>query len=206
MTNVLLIIDFGTRHIDKIINAIKNIGTEFIIKIIQWNELDLNIFKECKIFGIILSGSPSHLYEPNCPIVTNEIFDQKIPILGICYGMQFIAQSNGGIVCKMNEGEFGLYEIDLVCESEIFKNVQNPITVFMQHYDQVINLPQNIKVLAHTSSCVAALEIVDAEKNIFVYGTQFHPEVETLTGTTIFKNFIQICTDVIKNDKISSIH
>lgn len=207
MTNILLIIDFGTCHINKITDTIYNINPNLVTKIIQWDNFNSSIFEEHAILGIILSGSPAHLYELNCPLITNEIFNKRIPILGICYGMQFIVQCYGGTVCKMNTGEFGTYQVNLCATSKLFNNLNNSITVHMQHHDQVIDIPDTVKILGYTNNCIAAIEIVDQDNNIFIFGVQFHPEVnnneDTLgeNGKVIFSNFIELCKELKKNDK-----
>lgn len=194
MDNTILIINFGTKHLNKITDILTCIDRHILIKIVEWDEFNLDNFVQGSIIGIILSGSPYHLYESGCPTINPLILKQKIPVLGICYGMQFIANMYGGIVNKMDKEEFGIYQVDLLHNSKIFDNLTSPLTVCMQHYDQVLDIPNDIKILGHTKSCIAAIENVDESTHTFIYGVQFHPEIDnTGSGKIILSNFMKIC-------------
>lgn len=206
MINTILVINFGSQHYDRIISLLNKF--EYIThKIIHWKEFDKLLLSTNNNFngviGIILSGSPEHLYDDNCPIVSNKIFDLGIPILGICYGMQYIIKMFGGKVSKMTQGgEFGNYEIQLLTkESKLFYELGSKLIVHMRHYDMVSNIPSKFKILGHTESCIAIIEYENAETNEFIYGLQFHPEVDDNQfgfGEIIFRNFLDICFNVMQ--------
>jgi len=213
MTSIILIVNFGSRHCDKIIfllNKFKHIKK----KIVDWEDFDklLSIPNNfSNVIGIILSGSPAHLYDDHCPTVSRKIFDLGIPILGICYGMQYIVKMFGGKVSKMIQGgEFGKYEITLLTkESKLFYGLDTKLNVYMKHYDMVSDVHKKFKVLGSTESCIAIIEYENDETNEFIYGLQFHPEVidnqlssDLELGFIIFENFINICLcQKIKNEK-----
>lgn len=200
MTNTILILNFGSQHCNKV-TLLLNKFESITHKIIHWQDFDAllslnNSFND--ILGIILSGSPAHLYNHNCPTVSSKIFNLKIPVLGICYGMQYIVKMFGGCVSAMTQGEFGKYDITLVNKSRLFEHLDSTISVQMRHYDMVSNVHSKFKILSSTQSCVAAIEYENEDTNEFVYGLQFHPEImdnsdDHNIGYTIFKNFIDVC-------------
>lgn len=203
MKNVILIINFSSKHLDKITNILQRF-TDLQVNVMLWNEFDLSTCDTKILLGMILSGGPAHLYEPDCPCITDKIFELGIPILGICYGMQLIVKLNGGLVKPMiNGGEFEECDITLLHQSNLFANLGNHIRVFMQHHDYVLNVPPHFKILAYTLNCIAALEYVNQTTNTFIYGVQFHPEIDDLSngiGNIIFENFINTCK-ILKNER-----
>lgn len=147
---------------------------------------------EKKPIGIIFSGGPSSVFEENAPTVEKEIFNLNIPILGICYGAQLIANILGGKVKSATRREYGTFKTKFSKNSLLFKDLNEWSKTLMSHTDKVISLPENFKIIASSNSTeIAAFENVD--KNI--YGVQFHPEVlDTEQGENIFKNFLfKIC-------------
>jgi GMP synthase (glutamine-hydrolysing) len=155
--------------------------------------------------GIILSGGPNSVTESYTPRIPQCIFDIAVPILGICYGMQTLAEQMGGHVISANQKEFGHSELEVVSESIIFQNLNKKINVWMSHGDQVQDLPDDFNLTASTATApVAAME----HKDLPIYGIQFHPEVtHTDNGQKILENFIfNVCksnTDWKMHDLIS---
>ena len=146
---------------------------------------------ELKPDGIILSGGPSSVYEKDAPIIKKEILELGIPVLGICYGLQLIAEILGGNVEKGNLKEFGKKEITVEKNGLLLKGLNGlnkKEQVWMSHGDLVTSLPKDFDILASTDTCkYAAVE--SRKRNIF--GTQFHAEVaHTLKGTQILRNFV----------------
>lgn len=142
--------------------------------------------------GIILSGGPSSVYVKDAPKPDPRIFNLGIPILGICYGHQLIAQMMGGTVSKGVKGEYGKSVLKIVNKDEIFEGLNDEEVVWMSHKDQVTRLPDDFIVLAHTEvTPIAAFK----HKKLPIYGVQFHPEViHTKNGKKIFKNFLfKVC-------------
>jgi GMP synthase (glutamine-hydrolysing) len=196
----LIIIDFGSMYLSEILTIIKNSNSKLCIEVVKWNEFDDMLCRtlDLNLAGIILSGSPSHLYEPEPPIISNKIFSLYVPILGICYGMQIIMHLNNAQVIKMDTNEFGNYEIELE-QSNLFLNLNKKIIVKMRHCDKVIDVPEYFKVLAKTENCIAATEYVDPNKYTYIYCLQFHPELDPEgAGNIIMENFLNICNNCTK--------
>ena len=116
------------------------------------------------------------------------IFDLNVPLLGICYGMQTLAEQMGGHVISADKKEFGHAELEIVTDSLLFKNLNRKINVWMSHGDQVQDLPDEFELTASTSTApIAAMQ----HKKLPIYALQFHPEVtHTENGLLILKNFI----------------
>jgi GMP synthase (glutamine-hydrolysing) len=143
--------------------------------------------------GIIISGGPSSVYDPESPTVDPGIFALDRPVLGICYGQQLMAHLLGGSVQKGEKGEYGLATLELVgAGAPLFKGIAGPQQIWMSHRDLVAAVPAGFAVLGRTDTCaVAAI----AEPARGLYGVQFHPEVvHTTQGKAILSNFVfDIC-------------
>ena len=158
-----------------------------------------------KIKGIILSGGPSTVTKKNFPNIPKEIFLRKIPILGICYGLQLIIKLFGGkIISLQKRREFGRSILFKKKKSLLIKNFFNKKnkSVWMSHQDAVVKLPRNFKIIASTKD--SKLTIVENTKDK-IYGIQFHPEVtHTENGIKIFENFLFIICKIKEKWKINS--
>lgn len=143
--------------------------------------------------GLIISGGPSSVYEPDSPVVDPKIFKLGVPILGICYGHQLMAHMLGGRVEKGDKGEYGLAVLKLHRASSLLAGLPEHSEVWMSHRDLVAALPAGFDLLASTDSCEAAA-MEDASRRL--YGVQFHPEVaHTRFGRQILDNFVfAICS------------
>jgi GMP synthase (glutamine-hydrolysing) len=144
----------------------------------------------------VLSGGPSSVYEKKAPAVPKELFDQGIPILGICYGMQLVTHLSGGEVAKSKHREYGRAELTIDDASDLFAGIgkDRSTVVWMSHGDRIERMPPGFRSIAHTeNSPVAAMKRVDGKRRI--YCLQFHPEVaHTPEGTQLLRNFVyQIC-------------
>lgn len=144
--------------------------------------------------GLIISGGPASVYDPESPTVDPAVFRAGASVLGICYGQQLMAHLLGGSVRKGDKGEFGLATLDLDggCSSPLFAGIEGRQQIWMSHRDVVTGLPEGFAVLGATSTCaIAAIE----EPARRLYGIQFHPEVvHTIPGRAILSNFLfRIC-------------
>ena len=177
----------------------------------QFNQLIARRVRECNVYseilpydtsiekikelnpkGIIFTGGPASVYEENSPSCDKEIFKLGIPILGICYGMQFMSQVLGGNVKKGSKKEYGETKVNLDNTSPLFADFEKTNICLMSHTDLVDKLPDGFNVIANTSNCaIAGIE----NKSLNFYGIQFHPEVNnTVNGTKIIRNFLyNIC-------------
>jgi len=187
----IIIIDFGSQVTKLIARRIRDLGVYSEI-IPPSNFSKIKNYKNIK--GIIFSGGPSTVTKNKFQSVPKEIFKKKIPILGICYGLQLIAKLFGGkIKSSKKRREFGRAFLFQKKKSLLTKNFFNSKkTVWMSHEDAVIKIPKNFKMIASTKN--SKLTIIENTKNK-IYGVQFHPEItHTDNGKQIFKNFLfQIC-------------
>ena len=187
----VLIIDFGSQLTKLIARRIRELGV--YSEIITPKKLK-KLKNYNNIRGFILSGGPSTVTTKKFESVPKELFKKKIPILGICYGLQLIAKIFGGkIKPSKKRREFGrafLYKKKTSLLTKKFFNTKK--SVWMSHEDAVIKLPKNFKVIASTNS--SKLTIIENTKEK-IYGVQFHPEVtHTHNGKTLFKNYLfSIC-------------
>jgi len=142
--------------------------------------------------GIILSGGPQSVFAAGAPSAPRELFGLGIPVLGVCYGMQLMAQVLGGEVQGSNRREYGRAEIDVLEPGELFDGLAPRQTVWMSHGDQVARLPPGFRGLA-ASENAPHVAMADPERRL--YAIQFHPEVShTVAGSEILHNFLyRIC-------------
>ena len=184
---MILIIDFGSQYNQLIARRVRE---HRVYCRIEPPRISLAEIKALAPEGIILSGGPASIYEENSPRVDIEIFDLGIPILGICYGMQYMADALGGEVKRAEKREYGLAELRIKDATGIFYGIEENTNCWMSHGDTVVSLPDGFKQLAHTENTKFAA-IGDQDKKLF--GVQFHPEVaHTPKGLEIIKNFVYI--------------
>ncbi|MCD6235358.1 MAG: glutamine-hydrolyzing GMP synthase [Candidatus Marinimicrobia bacterium] len=190
----ILILDFGSQVTQLIARRIRE--SHVYCEIHPFN-MSLKDIKAFNPKGIILSGGPASVYANNAPKPQDKIYDLGIPILGICYGLQLIAQHFGGCVDKAAEREYGRAELSILNEEDLFNGLRlanGRLTVWMSHGDRIENLPGSFEILAGTDNAPVAA-IRNKDKNI--YAIQFHPEVaHTDQGKEILKNFILKICDV----------
>ena len=197
----VLIIDFGSQVTKLIGRNIRELGV--YSEIVTPEELKkIKNFNTIK--GIILSGGPSSVNEKKFQTVPKGIFEKKIPILGICYGLQLIAKLFGGTIKpSKKKREFGRAYLIKKKSSLLSKNyLKTKRLVWMSHEDAVIKLPINFKIIASTKDSKLTI-IENFKKKIF--GVQFHPEVtHTDNGKQIFRNFLFLICKIKKNWNINS--
>ena len=188
----ILIIDFGSQFTQLIARRIREIG--IYSEIVSHKKIkNKDIINSVK--GIILSGGPLNVYELNKYSFDKKIIENKIPVLGICFGHQILSKLNGGKVKQSKHREFGLANIYKKKDSLLTKNFftrKKMIKVWMSHADQVSKLPKNFSVIASSQNSKFAM--VENKLKKF-YGVQFHPEVtHTENGKKLIRNFIfEIC-------------
>ncbi|HEY1024401.1 MAG TPA: glutamine-hydrolyzing GMP synthase [Sphingobacteriaceae bacterium] len=188
MQEKIIILDFGSQY------------TQLIARRVR----ELNVYCEIHPFshlpefdstvkGVILSGSPYSVRQADAPQVDFGSLAEKFPVLGVCYGAQYIAQHSGGEVLPSSTREYGRANLQFVNESNpLLKNVPVGSQVWMSHGDTIANIPHNFEIIASTDSVkVAAYHI----KNSNTYCIQFHPEVtHSIDGKQLLENFlVDIC-------------
>ncbi|WP_428939807.1 glutamine-hydrolyzing GMP synthase [Fontivita pretiosa] len=186
---VILILDFGSQYSQLIARRVREAG---VYSELVRPDISLEELRARNPRGLILSGGPSSVYEPNAPRCDPRIFELGVPVLGICYGMQLGAQLLGGQVKPAAAREYGRTKLRIIRDDPFLKGLPRETTVWMSHGDQVHELPAEFVALATTPTCPFA-----AAKHVSrpFYGVQFHPEVtHTPRGEQIFHNFLyEIC-------------
>lgn len=184
----IVVLDFGSQYAHLIAKRFRMLGYYSEIALPSTN---LSTFENCK--GIIFSGGPSSVYDENLPQFNSEILNLNIPILGLCYGHQLMAQSYGGKVGKADVGEFGFAQLILnqKVNSPLFKNITSPQQVWMSHQDEVLVPGDDFEIIGSTKDCkFAALQNLSKKR----FSLQFHCEVkDTPCGNQIFQNFADFC-------------
>ena len=197
----IIIIDFGSQVTKLIARRIRELGV--FSEIITVKELR-NIKNFDQIKGIILSGGPSTVTKKSHLSIPKEIFQKKIPVLGICYGLQLIAKLFGGTIRSLKKKrEFGRAFLFKKKNSLLLKSLpRNKNIVWMSHQDAVMKIPKGFKTLASTRE--SKHTVIENYKHK-IYGVQFHPEVtHTENGKQILKNFIFLICKIKKSWRISS--
>ena len=197
MHNGIIILDFGSQYNQLIGRRIREM--EVYSEILPFNT-PLSEILERKPKGIILSGGPSSVNAENAHFVEKEIYEQEIPVLGICYGMQLTAHLLGGKVGKGEKGEYGKAHLEIVKENDLLKGVYQNSIVWMSHFDEVSQLPAGFELNAK-SGVIASIS--NPEKKI--YGVQFHPEVShSEEGGKMLENFVFEICKAEKNWKLTN--
>ncbi len=187
--DTILVLDFGSQYTQLIARRVRE--SNVYSEILPWDIAESKI-TELKPKGVILSGGPNSVTETFTPRAPQIVFDLGIPILGICYGMQTLAEQMGGHVISVDQKEFGHSELEIETESILFKGLNKKINVWMSHGDQVQDLPDDFNLVASTASApIAAME----HKDLPIFAIQFHPEVtHTEYGQKVLENFLfNIC-------------
>lgn len=188
MNNAILILDFGSQYTQLIARRVRELNVYCEIHPFNHFPEDLSMFK-----GVILSGSPFSVRDENSPVPNLENIRNVKPLLGVCYGAQFLAQNNGGNVEPSKTREYGRANLSFIDESsELMKNMSNGSQVWMSHGDTIKELPSNFKIISSTNDVDVAGFKVENEQT---YGIQFHPEVyHSEEGKELLKNYvIDIC-------------
>ena len=185
----ILILDFGSQYTQLIARRVRELGVYCEIHPISITE---DSVKALSPRGVILSGGPESVTAQDTLAAPSFIFELGLPVLGICYGMQTMAQQLGGRVEAAEKHEFGHAQVTLRQESLIFSGLEDgasELDVWMSHGDQVVEVPAGFAVLAKTESCpVAAM----SDESRQLYGLQFHPEVQhTPQGGEILDRFLK---------------
>jgi GMP synthase (glutamine-hydrolysing) len=182
---MILIIDFGSQFNQLIARRVRECR---VYCQIEAPDITAKRIKALNPEGIILSGGPSSIYEKNSPRLDHGVFDLGIPILGICYGMQFMVDALGGIVKKARKREYGFAELNVRKQDGILASIPDRTQVWMSHGDSIAELPKGFETGAVTENTPVAAAADTARQ---FYGLQFHPEVEhTPKGKQILKNFL----------------
>jgi GMP synthase (glutamine-hydrolysing) len=189
----ILILDFGSQYTQLIARRVREIGV--YCELWAWDVSDEQI-REFNPTGIILSGGPESVTEVNSPRAPEYVFNAGVPVLGICYGMQTMAEQLGGKVQGSDLREFGYAQVEVIAANNFFANIEDHIggngnallDVWMSHGDKVISVPAGFVTCAQTTTCPHAGMVDEARQ---FYGVQFHPEVtHTRQGLRMLEHFV----------------
>ncbi|MGH8205646.1 MAG: glutamine-hydrolyzing GMP synthase, partial [Steroidobacteraceae bacterium] len=192
----ILILDFGAQYTQLIARRIRELGVYCEIHPWDFGDAEVRAFGAR---GVILSGGPESVTEAAAPRAPQAVFELGRPVLGICYGMQTMAQQLGGRVAGASTREFGYAEVEVACASRLFDGIRDRehdgaavLDVWMSHGDRVEALPPGFAAVARSAG--APLAAMADERRGF-YGVQFHPEVtHTRQGAALLERFVrEIC-------------
>ncbi len=188
LSQSIVILDFGAQYTQLIARRIRE---QNVFSVVVPCTASLDEIKNHAPVGIVLSGAPWSVYDKDAPPADARVFELGLPVLGICYGLQFMVHTLGGKVRPAEKREYGHAEVDIVAESQLFQGLARRQPVWMSHGDEALELPPGFELTAKTAHAVAGIQNV-AKK---WYAVQFHPEVHhTRQGTEILKNFVfRIC-------------
>jgi len=191
--DTILVLDFGGQYCHLIGRRIREHGvySEIVAHDITPEEIKL-LSEKFNVKGLIFSGGPSSVYELDAPRPDQHILDVDLPILGLCYGHQLVAQMVGGKVEPAQQREYGIAYVVIDKPVGVLKGLSEKEKIWMSHGDTVFKMPEEFEVLAHTENCpVAAFRHKEKPK----YGLQWHPEViHTENGSLMLRNFIfEVC-------------
>jgi GMP synthase (glutamine-hydrolysing) len=184
----IVVLDFGGQYTQLIARRVRE---QQVFSAILPCTAPLDEVRSFEPAGIILSGGPSSVYDKDAPKCDPGVLELKVPVLGICYGMQWITHTLGGKVQTAERREYGRAHVSLgeahSSKCPLFNDLPDSLRIWNNHGDKVLSLPEGFRAIGHTENAIAALEH-PARK---IYAVQFHPEVNhTERGTELLRNFI----------------
>jgi len=183
-TSTIVILDFGSQYTQLIARRIREFN---VFSVILPCTASVEQIQALNPKGLILSGGPCSVYDADSPAADPAVLALGLPVLGICYGLQFITHHMGGKVESAEQREYGHAEVSLVRETPLFRGLTGSMSVWMSHGDHAAELPDGFVLVAETANAVAG--IAHEEKRI--WAVQFHPEVaHTKQGTQLLRNFV----------------
>jgi GMP synthase (glutamine-hydrolysing) len=187
-TQSIVILDFGSQYTQLIARRIRE---QNVFSVVLPCSASLEEIRSYHPAGLILSGGPCSVYDPDAPPADERVFALGLPVLGICYGLQFMTHKLGGKVRAAEKREYGHAEVTLMDGSRLFEGLPQQLSVWMSHGDEALELPQGFRLVGKSATAVAAIE--DPSRKY--YAVQFHPEVHhTPLGTQVLRNFVfNIC-------------
>ncbi|HEX6475073.1 MAG TPA: glutamine-hydrolyzing GMP synthase [Candidatus Limnocylindria bacterium] len=183
--DTVVILDFGSQFAQLIARRVRelNVYSELLPHDTPWDEIERRHPK-----AIILSGGPSSVYDADAPRPDPAVWSGRIPVLGICYGLQLMAHELGGEVVPSAKREYGPASVQITSEDGLFRGIDREQPVWMSHGDAIVRPPEGFTPTAQSDSSAFA-GLADAERGL--YGIQFHPEVaHTPRGKEILRNFV----------------
>jgi GMP synthase (glutamine-hydrolysing) len=187
-TQSIVVLDFGAQYAQLIARRIRE---QNVFSVVLPCTAPLEEVCSYAPVGIVLSGGPSSVYDQDAPAADPRILRMGVPVLGICYGLQFMVAALGGNVRGATKREYGHAEVEVQGSSRLFEGLPAKLSVWMSHGDEAVELPDGFLLTAKSPNAMAAIE--NSEKKM--WAVQFHPEVHhTQLGKEILRNFVfNIC-------------
>jgi GMP synthase (glutamine-hydrolysing) len=187
-TSTIVILDFGSQYTQLIARRIREFN---VFSVVLPCTVPLEQIKALSPKGVILSGGPCSVYDADSPAADPAVLAMGVPVLGICYGLQFIAHHLGGRVESAASREYGHAEVSIIKETPLFAGLPATLDVWMSHGDHAAVLPTGFELIAETANAVAGI----ANEAKRIWAVQFHPEVaHTRNGMELLRNFVlDIC-------------
>jgi len=184
----VVVLDFGGQYTQLIARRIREqeVFSSILPCTVKFEEI-----RALAPVGIVLSGGPNSVYDPSAPVCDIRVLELGVPVLGICYGMQWLTHNLGGKVGRAARREYGPAQLDIACASQLFTGIPDRLKIWNSHGDHVLEVPAGFAITGRTDNAIGSFE--HAEKKY--YGVEFHPEVNhTDRGTEILRNFVfDIC-------------
>ena len=187
-TSTIVILDFGSQYTQLIARRIREFN---VFSVVLPCTASVDQIRALEPLGLILSGGPSSVYDPDAPAADPAMLAMDVPVLGICYGLQFIVHHLGGRVESAPAREYGHAQVDVIAETTLFRGLPRTLEVWMSHGDEAKTLPPGFELTAKTSNALAGI----ADEARRIWAVQFHPEVaHTRQGMELLRNFVlDIC-------------
>jgi GMP synthase (glutamine-hydrolysing) len=184
----IVVLDFGGQYTQLIARRIRE---EQVFSAILPCTAKLEEIRALEPVGIVLSGGPSSVYDSDAPHCDVEVLSLGVPVLGICYGMQWLTHTLGGKVTPAARREYGPAQLDIACASQLFAGIPDHLKIWNSHGDHVLEVPPGFAITGRTDNAIGSIEHTEKK----YYGVEFHPEVNhTDRGTEILHNFVfDIC-------------
>jgi GMP synthase (glutamine-hydrolysing) len=189
-TQSIVVLDFGAQYSQLIARRIRE---QNVFSVVLPCTATLDEIRSYSPAGIVLSGGPSSVYDLDAPVAHQDVFRLGVPVLGICYGLQFMVHTLGGKVRAADKREYGHAEVEIKEDSRLFEGLPKKLSVWMSHGDEAVDLPPGFRLCASSPNAIAAIQNPDKK----MWAVQFHPEVRhTQFGTDILRNFALIICGV----------
>jgi GMP synthase (glutamine-hydrolysing) len=187
-TQSIVVLDFGAQYSQLIARRIRE---QNVFSVVLPCNATLDEIRSYSPVGIVLSGGPSSVYDKDAPVADKRVFELGLPVLGICYGLQYMVHALGGKVRAADKREYGHATVERIADSDLFAGLPKVLAVWMSHGDEAVELPPGFELIAKTQNAVAGIHN-PAKK---MWAVQFHPEVHhTKLGTELLRNFaLNIC-------------
>ena len=182
-TQSIVVLDFGAQYSQLIARRIRE---QNVFSVVLPCTASLDEIRSYSPVGIVLSGGPSSVYDKDAPPADPRVLQMGLPVLGICYGLQYMVHALGGKVSPASKREYGHAQVEIKNNSRLFEGLPKTLSVWMSHGDEAEKLPDGFHLTASSPNAVAAIENPEQK----MWAVQFHPEVHhTPQGTDILRNF-----------------